>query len=315
MDIFDFGFDKNLLRIDEVIETDSVLTNSIQPSQIVAGSLDLGRIQVLPDEQIGLVAKDDVGSEIFKIITGDTDVGDVVIGNIAGDYAKWDKSAGTFTVKGTINVLDEGLSFYDGANLRARYYVTASHILLQLINNSSTVINELLIDDAAVYSRESSDLGTAGQEWLECFFKKVNITQTQTSGHALAVTRNLASGSTDDSVAHITQDSSTDDQLALDITQDGLAGGLKVNTVNTSNTGDAVYILAQGNQKGLNIYQDYASCTEPTLDLNHGGDGAHIIFQGDPTNTSSADGELWFNGTNLRINIGGTVYNIDMTAI
>ena len=43
------------------------------------------------------------------------------------------------------------------------------------------------------------------------------------------------------------------------------------------------------------------------------GNGPHFNLSGDPTVTS-ADGDFWFDGTNLKINIGGTVYNVDVTA-
>ena len=98
--IFDFGFNKNLTRLSET--TADEVFDTVQPSQIVAGSLDLGKIQILPDEETGMVAKDDDGSDAFKIMSGGLDIGDVIMGNSAGQNAKWDKSAGTFTVTGTI---------------------------------------------------------------------------------------------------------------------------------------------------------------------------------------------------------------------
>lgn len=64
----------------------------------------------------------------------------------------------------------------------------------------------------------------------------------------------------------------------------------------------------------VTITETHASNTKATLALEHNGDGPHIVFRGDPTNTTSSDGDMWFDGTNLKINIGGTVYNIDKTA-
>lgn len=96
-DIYDAGFDNLLTRELESGTSDSTLTNPIQPSQILKGSLDLGRIQILPDENTGLVATDDNDAEIFKIITDGTDVGDVIIGDYdGGEGIKYDKSASSF---------------------------------------------------------------------------------------------------------------------------------------------------------------------------------------------------------------------------
>jgi len=49
--------------------------------------------------------------------------------------------------------------------------------------------------------------------------------------------------------------------------------------------------------------------------LSHVGDGAHINFSGDTANTSSEDGDFWFNGTDFKVNIADTVYKFDLTAI
>lgn len=40
----------------------------------------------------------------------------------------------------------------------------------------------------------------------------------------------------------------------------------------------------------------------------------HIKLTGDTANASPSDGEIWFNGTNLKMRIGSSTYNIDMTA-
>ena len=43
--------------------------------------------------------------------------------------------------------------------------------------------------------------------------------------------------------------------------------------------------------------------------------GSHLNLSGDTANSSSADGDVWFTGSDLRINIGGTVYTIDLTPV
>lgn len=42
--------------------------------------------------------------------------------------------------------------------------------------------------------------------------------------------------------------------------------------------------------------------------------GPHIRFVGDSPNSTPTDGDMWFDGTNLKMYIGTTVYNVDMTA-
>ena len=44
-------------------------------------------------------------------------------------------------------------------------------------------------------------------------------------------------------------------------------------------------------------------------------DHAHIRMSGGPSPLSSESGDLWFDGSELKINIGGTVYNLDKTAV
>jgi len=51
-----------------------------------------------------------------------------------------------------------------------------------------------------------------------------------------------------------------------------------------------------------------------TLTLANAADGTHLKFTGDPTVATPVDGDLWFDGTNLKIRIGATTYNIDKTA-
>ena len=54
------------------------------------------------------------------------------------------------------------------------------------------------------------------------------------------------------------------------------------------------------------------SSTSPVLELEHDGSGAHIRFIGDPTVSNPQDGDLWFDGTTLKLRVGTTTYNITM---
>lgn len=61
------------------------------------------RVRIFPDSSTGIQVIDDVAATVFQVNVGGTNVGDVTIGNYAGDQGcLWDKSAGTFNVKGNI---------------------------------------------------------------------------------------------------------------------------------------------------------------------------------------------------------------------
>lgn len=51
------------------------------------------------------------------------------------------------------------------------------------------------------------------------------------------------------------------------------------------------------------------------LDLNNTVNAAHLLLKGDPTVAAPVDGEIWFDGSELKIRIGATTYNLDRTAV
>lgn len=96
------------------IYTDSITADSINVAQLSAITADLGTItagtvtgatvqtatsgaRVLMNTS-NLVAYDDAAAEVFKVLISGADVGDVIFGNAAVAYMKWDKSAGTLLV-------------------------------------------------------------------------------------------------------------------------------------------------------------------------------------------------------------------------
>jgi hypothetical protein len=77
------------------------------------------RVRIFPTSDTGIQILDDSGNNVFKAEVGGINVGDITIGNWAGDQGiKYDKSAGTTTFKGAIyassgsisGVLDFGTS-------------------------------------------------------------------------------------------------------------------------------------------------------------------------------------------------------------
>lgn len=82
----------------------------------------------------------------------------------------------------------------------------------------------------------------------------LHLIQTLTSGEALRVVRNLASGSTDAPVVFIHQDHASDDQPALSVQQDGAALAVDVLGSHVSGTG-----LARFKGNGINGYMSLDS--------------------------------------------------------
>jgi len=59
------------------------------------------RVRIFPDSGTGMLVTDGA-SEVFKVLVGGSDVGDVIIGSAAGQHVKWDQSAGELRIQGTI---------------------------------------------------------------------------------------------------------------------------------------------------------------------------------------------------------------------
>ncbi|NQU99404.1 MAG: hypothetical protein HQ538_01585 [Parcubacteria group bacterium] len=85
---------------------------------------------------------------------------------------------------------------------------------------------------------------------------------------------------------------------------------------NSSGTAAALKVLTTGTI-AANIRQS-ATTDLPVLQIQSSTNGGpHIGFEatfGDPSPTS-ADGDFWFDGTDLKINVGGTVYTLDKSAV
>jgi len=60
------------------------------------------RLRIFPDANTALVAIDNSAADVFKVMVGGADVGDVIIGASAGQHVKWDKSASTLYVEGQL---------------------------------------------------------------------------------------------------------------------------------------------------------------------------------------------------------------------
>lgn len=157
----------------------------------------------------------------------------------------------------------------------------------------SDVLQQQAIIDAI--EAEHNDDGTHS----DITAAKATITQTATTGNALSITRDLAAASTAAAVVSITQDNAGDDQVALNIQDDGTGGGAIIATtgsgislnINNDGTGHSLKVTADGvlgeNQKGLWVFsnavqnasslvffeQDNASSDQNVLDIQNDGTG------------------------------------------
>lgn len=102
------GIDTGLAEEGRVFVSPTLINPIIQGGSF--RSSDIGaRLEIFPewDPTIGLLVYDDTTTEIFKVLVGGTDVGDVIMGDYdGGKGAKWDKSASTFKIKGTLETVD-----------------------------------------------------------------------------------------------------------------------------------------------------------------------------------------------------------------
>jgi len=91
------------------------------------------RVELYSDASTGLIAYDDSANEIFKVLIGGANVGDVVIGDYSNSKGLfWDKSAGKFTVKGTMNIGAAGSVYLDGDNQVIKVYDTTPNLRVEI---------------------------------------------------------------------------------------------------------------------------------------------------------------------------------------
>lgn len=100
------------------------------------------RVRIFPDSNTGIQAVDNSGNDVFKVIVGGTDVGDVIIGDFAGSKGlKWDKSTTTFEVRGkvvTSSGSDLGASYLTGDVAEARITANVLNALQTRLSNLGT---------------------------------------------------------------------------------------------------------------------------------------------------------------------------------
>jgi len=92
-----------------IIDGGKIITGLLTATNIQTGTLSAlpyqsagsgARVLIFPDANTGIQIIDDAAADVFKVLVGGTDVGDVIIGNYAGGQGmKYDKSAGKIYYK------------------------------------------------------------------------------------------------------------------------------------------------------------------------------------------------------------------------
>lgn len=172
--------------------------------------------------------------------------------------------------------------------------------------------------------------------------KTITITNNDTTNNQK--TLNIVSSTLSGVDMEITNTGASSTSKLLRLVQTSGSGTGSLLTVENSGKGNGMVIAPNGNLNdfkfGLDIYTNTAqtstssallrvrsdnAASASTLsifwqdgsgvcqELQSNGNGAHLRFTGDPTNPTPTDGDLWFDGTNLKIRIGATTYNVDVT--
>ncbi len=94
------------------------------------------KVQLFPDPNTGIRITDGT-NDVFKCITGGTDVGDVILGDPNGQNVKWDNSAGTVVVTGSVTIAAGTL---DGTEFKATANITCGtgNNVIRLSGDDST---------------------------------------------------------------------------------------------------------------------------------------------------------------------------------
>jgi len=106
------------------------------------------RVEIFPSSNVGIIAYDDNGSEVFKVMVGGEDVGDVILGNYASNQGcKWDKSEGKFYIRGQLDAGDLVSGTISASRFAAKS-ITADKLSVNQLDSVSVWTGTLVVDEA-----------------------------------------------------------------------------------------------------------------------------------------------------------------------
>ena len=134
-------------------------------------------------------------------------------------------------------------------------------------------------------------------------------------------------------------------KVSLDINSSYAGGSIRINETATTTTSAMMALESARPCSGMEIVLPHSTNIQTGLVVSYGGTGtagigvihciaykasnsatclglqqhttgkSHINFSGDPDNSSPTDGDLWFDGSELKLRIGGTTYKLDKTSV
>ena len=152
------------------INGDLIVSGDIVGRRLTTASSG-ARVDILPDANTGIIAYDNAAKEVFKVLVGGADVGDVITGNYAGGAGtKWDKSAGKFYIKGALTTTSavigkwnvNATSIYTGTEDHSGYTANAGDITIYSDGSNSSIHSKLFYIDTTgkLHATSASIIGT-----------------------------------------------------------------------------------------------------------------------------------------------------------
>jgi hypothetical protein len=133
------------------------------------------RVEIFPDDNTGLLVKDDADNDVFKTIIGGTHVGDVYIGDYSNSQGMfYDKSANKFYFRGDINAGDISAGTINAARISGLTDSNIDSINFSNITVSGTITGALIrtaasgrrvqLETSGTYANHLSFYNTAGNQ-------------------------------------------------------------------------------------------------------------------------------------------------------
>ena len=309
---------------------------------LLGGSYDSAasgaRVRIFPDTNTGIQIIDDVGNDVFKALVGGVDVGDVIIGDYAGGQGiLYDKSENSTTFAGILSAPSGTLGTITAGTLTGTI-ITGGTIQTSVSGNRIEIKNNILkgwdgSSDWITLDPTGESYNSKITVFSEGAEKALIIAQSDNTTADLIDIQVEGTGSTGGVIKIFGNNASTKEFLYVG----NFTCGKGFYYVGGSETGKVSFdirqldldknalhisnreIFFEGSNDGLVDFEDSATGSDlkSVLHLSAWQNHPHFWLEGQPTITTStsSQGCLWFDGTDLKINVTGTIYKFNKTAV